>query len=183
MLYFLRYIDRFLAIANGEVKRDVSMIMMRDVSVAKDTTIDGKKIMGDMAITKVQEYMRDDILSTYPKLPQLTRYVNALLGPNLRACHTMFINKPPDSGVGSSRHPPHQDLWYFTFRPINRIVASWTALQRITPDIGGLFVLPGSHLLPLQNHTYPTDGVVNKGYFGIQHMGEEKYGMDRYVYV
>lgn len=168
--------NRFVAIANGEVKRDISMIMMRDVSVAKEKTDDGKKKMGDMAITKIQEYMRDEVLSTYPKLPQLTKYMNALLGPNLRACHTMIINKPPDSGEGSSRHPPHQDLWYFTFRPINRIAASWTALQNITSENGGLFILPGSHVLPLQNHSYPTDGVVNKGYFGIQHMAEEKYG-------
>ena len=41
--------------------------------------------------------------------------------------------------------------------------------------MGGLFALPGSHVLPLQNHTYPSDGIVNMAYFGIQHMAEEKF--------
>ena len=89
--------------------------------------------------------------------------------------HTMLINKPPDTGLGSSRHPPHQDLWYFTFRPINRIVCTWTALQHINREVGGLFALPGSHVMPLQKHDYPKDGLVNAAYFGIQHMAEEKY--------
>lgn len=39
----------------------------------------------------------------------------------------MFINKPPNMG-GSSRHPFHQDLAYFPFRPANRIVAAWASL-------------------------------------------------------
>lgn len=152
------------------------MLMMRDVSIAKQVDATGRKSMGDMAITKLQDYMYDDVLRTYPALPQILRYAIPIAGPNLRAMHTMLINKPPDTGVGSSRHPPHQDLWYFTFRPINRIVCAWTALQPITREIGGLFVLPGSHTTPLQLHEYPRDGVVNKAYFGIQHMAEERYG-------
>ena len=175
-IFICRYVNRFLAIANGEVEIDVSMTMMRDVSIARKIDASGKKPMGDLAISKLQDYMRDEVLSTYPKLPQLLKYANAIAGPNLRAMHTMLINKPPDTGMGSSRHPPHQDLWYFTFRPVNRIVATWTALQNITPEIGGLFVLPGSHVMPLQKHGYPSDGVVNQAYFGIQHMGEEKFG-------
>jgi len=66
-----------------------------------------------------------------------------------------------------------RDLWYFTFRPINRIVCTWTALQPINRAVGGLFALPGSHVRPLLNHTYPSDGQVNRAYFGIQSMAEE----------
>lgn len=82
----------------------------------------------------------------------------------------MFINKPPDLGKGSSRHPPHQDLLYFPFRPANLMCASWTALQQITQANGCLYVLPGSHKYTqgLFSHGYPKDGIVNKAYYGIQ---------------
>ena len=169
------YTNRFLDIANGTVPKEPSMTMVRDIAVAKKRDKDGNRIMGDMAITKLQDYMYDEVLSTYPKLPQALQYAQQICGPNMRAMHTMLINKPPDVGTGSSRHPPHQDLWYFTFRPINRIVCLWSALQPISREVGGLFVLPGSHKLPLQKHDYPQDGVVNRAYFGIQHMAEEKY--------
>ena len=35
----------------------------------------------------------------------------------------VLINKPPDNGTGSSRHPFHQDLYYFPFR--GPILAAW----------------------------------------------------------
>lgn len=43
----------------------------------------------------------------------------------------MLINKPPDLGIGTSRHPMHQDLLYFPIRPAKKIAAAWTAMQRI----------------------------------------------------
>lgn len=163
------YVNRFLDLANNKVEKSLGMVVMRDVTLAnqKSTAI------GDMNITKVQDYMYDKVLSTYPKKLEMLQYAQQIAGPNLRAMHTMLINKPPDTGMGSSRHPPHQDLWYFTFRPTNRIVCTWTALQPINKDVGGLFCLPGSHILPLQDHGYPSDGIVNKAYFGIQHYAEE----------
>jgi phytanoyl-CoA hydroxylase len=81
--------------------------------------------------------------------------------------------QPPDVGVGSSRHPPHQDLWYFPFRPAHQIVASWTAMQKIDKQNGCLFVKPGTHKGELIKHTYPNDGVVNKAYHGIHNMTEK----------
>jgi hypothetical protein len=35
--------------------------------------------------------------------------------------HTMLINKPPDPGTLTSRHPLHQDLYYFPFRPADKV--------------------------------------------------------------
>jgi phytanoyl-CoA hydroxylase len=37
------------------------------------------------------------------------------------AMHTMLINKPPDPGTLTSRHPLHQDLYYFPFRPADKV--------------------------------------------------------------
>lgn len=66
-----------------------------------------------------------------------------------------LINKPPDPGTQSSRHPLHQDLYYFPFRPANRIVCAWTAMEKINRQNGCLVVLPGSHMGELEEHGYP----------------------------
>jgi hypothetical protein len=41
---------------------------------------------------------------------QMLDYVECFTGPNIKAVHTMFINKPPDSGKLTSIHPLHQ-VW------------------------------------------------------------------------
>lgn len=38
----------------------------------------------------------------------MLRYVECFTGSDIMAMHTMLINKPPDSGSKSSRHPMHQ---------------------------------------------------------------------------
>lgn len=50
-----------------------------------------------------------------------------------------------------------KDLHYFAFRPADRIVGTWTAMQTVTETNGCLFVLPGSHVDPgkLLPHEYP----------------------------
>lgn len=99
-------------------------------------------------------------------------YVQCFTGPNIRAMHTMLINKPPDSGNRTSRHPLHQDLHYFPFRPADRIVAAWTAMEHIDEENGCLVAQPGSHKKPLLQHDYPDwEKGVNKMYHGIR--GEE----------
>lgn len=105
------------------------------------------------------------MLKEYCDHPGVMNYVRELLGPDIRLVHTMLINKPPDPGVGTSRHPLHQDLDYFPFRPAEKIVASWTAMQRVDRENGCLTVVPGSHTGQLLPHEYPEweDGV-NKLY-------------------
>lgn len=62
-----------------------------------------------------------------------------------------------------------QDLHYFPFRPADRIVCSWTAMERITPDNGCLIVLPGTHKGVLHQHDYPDwEKGVNKMYHGVR---------------
>ena len=86
----------------------------------------------------------------------------------------MYINKPTDPGTLSSRHPLHQDLWYFPLTNLDRVVACWTALQPITRYNGGLSVIPGSHK-NIQTgkvlvHDYPKwHGPTNHLYVGIPH--------------
>jgi len=53
---------------------------------------------------------------SYCELPNVLDRVACFIGNDIKAMHTMFINKPPDLGSGTSRHPLHQDLHYFPFR-------------------------------------------------------------------
>lgn len=99
---------------------------------------------------------------------QICDLVECFVGPNMNAMHTMLINKPPDAGAETSRHPLHQDLHYFPFRPADRIVCAWTAMERVTRENGCLVVLPGTHRGLLQPHEYPSwENGVNKMYHGI----------------
>ena len=116
-------------------------------------------------MTKIQDFQDDPVLFEYCKLPGILAYVEALVGNNVRSVHTMLINKPPDLGKGTSRHPLHQDLYYFPFR--GAIVASWTAMERVHPGNGCLVVVPGSHKGELMPHGYPDWEASNVAYHGI----------------
>jgi len=62
-------------------------------------------------------------------------------------------------------------LHYFPFRPADRIVCSWTAIEHVGKENGCLVVLPGSHAKKegLRQHEYPEwEGGVNKMHHGIQ---------------
>jgi len=81
--------------------------------------------------------------------------VECFCDADIMAVHTMLINKPPDPGTKTSRHPLHQDLNYFPFRPADRIVCAWTAMEKVTRANGCLVVLPGTHHGTLKQHDYP----------------------------
>jgi len=157
--------DRFEQICEKKAKWG-NMTVMRDVNLK----IDKKK--GVHNITKIQDWQDDPVLRKFIRHKKLVEYAKAFVGPNVKSIHTMVINKPPDLGKGSSRHPVHQDLAYFPFRPANRIVAIWTAMQKINHFNGGLAVFPGTHKNrpggELLNHRYPNwEGGYNKAYFEI----------------
>ncbi|KAM9467591.1 phytanoyl-CoA dioxygenase, peroxisomal [Clarias gariepinus] len=160
-------INRFRKEFEHICKRDVKipgLVIMKDVTIAKSEFVQGEK-----AVTKLQDYQEDPELFRYCTLPQILKYVECFTGPNIMAMHTMLINKPPDTGKKTSRHPMHQDLHYFPFRPADRIVCSWTAMEKITRQNGCLVVLPGTHKGSLQEHVYPEwEGGVNKMYHGIR---------------
>lgn len=161
--YLQKYHDRFVDICHGRVQETGHLVAMKDISLRGKTSIDPERV-----VNKVQNYQFDDVLSTYFKLPEVLKYVECFVGKDIAAVHTMLINKPPDAGTKSSRHPLHQDLHYFPFRPADRIVCSWTAMQKVTRDNGCLVVVPGSHKGTLLRHEYPDwEGGVNKMYHGI----------------
>lgn len=158
-----RYRKRFEQICRREVMVP-GITVMRDIAIAKSEFVPDQK-----AVTKIQAWHMDEVLWEYCCLPQIVDYVECFLGPDVVAMHTMLINKPPDPGKLSSRHPMHQDLYYFPFRPADRIVCAWTAMEKVNRDNGCLVVLPGTHKGQLLQHDYPEwEGGVNKMYHGVR---------------
>uniref|UniRef100_A0A3Q3JBU7 Phytanoyl-CoA dioxygenase, peroxisomal n=1 Tax=Monopterus albus TaxID=43700 RepID=A0A3Q3JBU7_MONAL len=140
------------------------LLVLRDVAIAKSEFIPDQSM-----VSKIQDFQEDHELFRYCTLPQILEYVECFTGPNIMAMHTMLINKPPDAGKKTSRHPMHQDLHYFPFRPADRIVCSWTAMEKMNRQNGCLVVLPGTHTGTLQEHDYPEwEGGVNKLYHGVR---------------
>lgn len=158
------YGRRFKQLCEVVSERPKSMLVMRDVALAKE----GVSENSEQVITKVQDFHEEPTLFGYCQDLDTLRYVEAFTGPGIIASHTMLINKPTDPGKGTSRHPLHQDLLYFPFRPTERIVAAWTAMEKVSRDNGCLIVVPGSHKTELLEHGYPDwEGGVNKAYVGI----------------
>jgi len=145
------YVQRFRDFCEGNVNKPDNMLVMKDVALAKA----GGEIRSEADCTKVQDFQEDDVLFSFCKHAKVVEYVEAFIGENVRSIHSMLINKPPDLGKGTSRHPMHQDLYYFPLRPANRIVASWVAIDKVTRENGCLSVIPGSHKGKLREHGYP----------------------------
>ena len=133
------YVRRLDAIVSGDVPPADGMLVMRDVMVAKGAVKPSTKMAG---IAKIQDFEKDPELYSYALEPALLDCIESLIGHEVLSIHTMLINKPP--GV-DGRHPPHQDLFYFPFRPADAIVATWTAINPCRENNGCLFVIPRSN--------------------------------------
>ncbi|XP_029329680.1 phytanoyl-CoA dioxygenase, peroxisomal isoform X2 [Mus caroli] len=144
-----RFRAEFERICREEVKPP-GIVIMRDVALAKQDYM-----LSDRIVSKIQDFQEDEELFRYCLLPEILKYVECFTGPNIMALHGMLINKPPDVGKKTSRHPLHQDLHYFPFRPSNLIVCAWTAMEHIDRNNGCLVVLPGTHKGTLKPHAYP----------------------------
>jgi len=156
-----QFVQRFIDFCDGRVPRG-NVVMMKDISLLKSG------LKGQDIIYKLQDIIYDEVFEKYMTNRNLLDVVECFTGPDIKAMHTMLINKPPDSGALTSRHPLHQDLHYFPFRPADRIVAAWTALEKVNLDNGCLVVIPGSHKGSLRPHGYPDwEGGVNKAFHGV----------------
>jgi phytanoyl-CoA hydroxylase len=160
------WLRRLSDIVEGRVEPAQGMLVMRDVMVAKGKVKPGSRLE---AIAKIQDFENDPVLDSYTTCAGVLDCVERIIGREVQTIHTMLINKPPHV---DGRHPLHQDLLYFPFRPADRIVASWTALERVTKENGCLVVIPGSHRGELLVHENPDWEDLNGGYFGVRDLGE-----------
>jgi phytanoyl-CoA hydroxylase len=160
------WLRRLSDIVEGRVEPAQGMLVMRDVMVAKGKVKPGSRME---AIAKIQDFESDPVLDSYTRCAGVLDCVERIIGREVQTIHTMLINKPPHV---DGRHPLHQDLLYFPFRPADRIVASWTALERVTKENGCLVVIPGSHRGELLVHENPDWEDLNGGYFGVRDLGD-----------
>jgi phytanoyl-CoA hydroxylase len=140
---------RFHEVADGEVDPAQNMQVVRNVEVAKGLVTPRTKAHG---ISKMNFIQADPVLRQYSSFGPLLDQVEELIGPDLISMNSMYLNKPPNV---DGRHPLHQDVIYFPFRPADRIVGVWTALEKTTRENGCLVMIPGSHKQEILDHDYP----------------------------
>ena len=157
-----RFDARFLALVKGEVPTGENMVIMRDVMVAKGVVEPETPLH---AVNKVLSFEDDEVLFDYALDTGLLSVVRSLIGPEVMTISTNVFNKPP--GV-DGRHPLHQDLRYFSLRPEEGIIGTWTALSRVTRLNGCLCVIPGSHRRGLLKHGTPDWDHVNGGFLAAE---------------
>ena len=89
--------------------KSIFCLLLGGITMMKDVSLKGKTgISNERIVNKIQDFVWDDVLSKYALDAGILDYVEAFTGPNIQAMHTMLINKPPDSGKKTSRHPLHQ---------------------------------------------------------------------------
>ncbi len=76
--------------------------------------------------------------------PRLNEWMTAILGREPYAVQTMFYFKPP----GARGQALHQDQFYLRVEP-GTCVAAWMAVDRCDEANGCLFVVPGTHDIPV----------------------------------
>ncbi|XP_072946499.1 phytanoyl-CoA dioxygenase, peroxisomal-like isoform X2 [Epargyreus clarus] len=135
------YKERFLEACNGKVNLEA-------LTVVKEKSLVTKYKKREDYINKIQDIHFDDVFMTYTEHPLLLDVVAQLIGDEIMIINAMFINKPP----GTLIHPPHQDFHYMPFRPVDKIIGTWTAIDHAHINNGCLWVIPGSHKATLFEH-------------------------------
>ncbi len=83
----------------------------------------------------------------------MTGRLASILGPDVITFNGLVIFKAAEIGLP---FPYHQDMWYFQRgNDIERSCGIWMALDDADEDNGCLWVVPGSHRLPIQEHVLP----------------------------
>ncbi len=104
---------------------------------------------GGNTIRRLKEvHGRHPIFTRFVSQPSLVRRLQQLLGPQVvmpLAHHNCVMTKQPRY---SSETGWHQDIRYWSYeRP--ELISVWLALGRETPENGCLYLIPGTHTLPV----------------------------------
>ena len=119
--------QRFADVAERVIDPASNMQVVRNVEVAKGLVTPKTNAHG---ISKMNFIQADPVLRKYSAYSPLLDQVEELIGPDIVSMNSMYLNKPPHV---DGRHPLHQDLIYFPFRPADSIVGVWTALESPSP--------------------------------------------------
>jgi phytanoyl-CoA hydroxylase len=86
--------------------------------------------------------------------PKLIGIAEKLVGETVRLVQDIALLKP--AKVGREK-PWHQDMAYFDVKPFERVIGTWTAIDRATEENGCMHVIPGSHRLGPKAHYHDRD--------------------------
>lgn len=90
-------------------------------------------------IFKLQQWEEDEIMLNFSFKSELIPYLKSFLGENIKQTHSMIVNKKPYTGA-YEKHELHQNIAQYPFRPVDRIITTWTALNdvnEIDGKVGG----------------------------------------------
>jgi phytanoyl-CoA hydroxylase len=110
---------------------------------------DSRRAAGGDTIRRLKEaHGRHPVFTQFVSQPSLVLRLQQLLGPQVvmpLAHHNCVMTKHPRY---SSETGWHQDIRYWSFeRP--ELVSIWLALGRESPENGCLYLIPGTHTLPI----------------------------------
>lgn len=159
---------RFLDIVEGREPCSGAMKIMQDVMVVKGAVLPESPLHG---VNKLFCLEDDPVLNTFATYPKLVNCVQSIIGDAIYSLTSNVFNKPPKV---DGKHPLHQDIRYFSMRPVSSIVASWTAMLPTSRENGCLAVIPGSHHDGVLTHGSPDWQYVNHGFFGIDDVDIER---------
>ena len=104
---------------------------------------------GGGAIRKINRCAENDaVFRAHAEHPGILNIVESLIGPDIKLFASQCFMKPP----GGVAKPWHQDSAYFCIEPM-ALVTCWTALDDVTIENGGMWVIPGSHKKGLVEHS------------------------------
>ena len=92
--------------------------------------------------------LHDPFFMEYVRHPGIMEVVTELLGEDIKLFGDQAFMKPP----GGIKKPYHQDSAYFKIQPTD-LVTAWMALDDVTLENGCLWVIPGSHLQGIRDHS------------------------------
>ncbi len=103
---------------------------------------------GDGAIRKINRCAEnDEVFRAHAGHPAILDIVESLIGSDIKLFASQCFMKPP----GGVEKPWHQDSAYFCIEPME-LVTCWTALDEVTIENGGMWVIPGSQMNGLVEH-------------------------------
>ena len=97
-----------------------------------------------------QQVYRDERFLGFARNAGVVEAMTSLLGNDIKVLQDMALIKPPRIG---SEKPAHQDAAYFEVAPHDQVIGTWWALDKATEENGCMFVWPGTHRLPVVEHT------------------------------
>jgi phytanoyl-CoA hydroxylase len=98
-------------------------------------------------------HLTDEVMRRYAGDGRMVEILSQLIGPDIMCIQSMFIDKPPNLGVGQ---PYHQDAHYLVTNP-DTLMAAWIACDDVDEENGCLHVVPGSQDDPVHPHEKPLD--------------------------